>query len=285
MSLSVRGWLALSALCLLGGLAAKAEEAPAQPASPEATVSRLLEYFRGSAVGRYRGGNLGELLAPGSEQTQLRQWYSYLAAYALVAAGRAPETQITGDTAKVVVPAQPLTVMLKQIEGKWLMDLPATLAAMPEATQNTMKAQQCMGALWRLASAVRQYADKHEGALPSAETWRDDLAEALGGAEAMRSVRCPLASPGVSGFAMNEALSGKSLKSIDRPEATVLFFESDREGPNPCGGEEALAAPRHEGGNYYVMANLQVRYNQAPPSFTYVQKAPPPVNAGGPPPQ
>jgi hypothetical protein len=285
MSQPTRWWVAVALACLSVSRVYAAEQAALAPAAPEVQVNRLLEYFKASQLlGGYRGPGLGELFAAPGDQSQLWQYYRYLSLYALFG-GPAPGAEVTGDTAKVLVPAQPMTFCLKQVNGKWVIDMAATIAAMPPAVRNMVLSQQCMSALSRIAAAARQYSDKHAGSLPLAESWREDLLTLMGGAEAAKSARCPLAPLGVAGYALNEALSGKPLKTLDRAETTVLFYESDQEGLDPAGGPATLAEPRHDGGNYYVMANFQLKYSKEPLDFTYRVKAPPPVNAAGPPPR
>ena len=283
MSQPTRLWATLAFACVCAGVAHAADQAVAP--APEVAVNRLMEYFRANTtLAGYRGPALGELFLAPADQSQLWQYYRYLSLYALFGSP-APAAEVIGDTAKVLVPAQPMTFCLKLVNGKWVIDMAATIAAMPPSVRNLVLSQQCMSALSRLAAAARQYPDKHAGNLPSADTWREDLIPLLGGADTAKTVRCPLAPAGIPGYAMNEALSGKPLKNMDRADSTVLFYESDLDGPDPAGGAATMAEPRHDGGNYYVMANFALKYSKEPLDFTYRVKAPPPVNAGGPPPQ
>jgi hypothetical protein len=223
-------------------------------------------------------------MLPGSD---LGNWWvplRYLSAFAYFALPPAGPAQVTGDTARVEIPAQPLEVHLKRVGDKWYVDMAATLAAFPPPLQNAINGQLCSMSLGRLGSGLQQYVAKHAGQLPSADTWREDIAPYVGGTAAIEAMRCPLAPEGVSGYGMNMALSGKTLANLAHPDTTVLLFESDQDGPDPSGGPEALAAPRHDGVNYYLMANWSVRPSPTPLSFAAPEKTPPAVNAGGPPP-
>jgi hypothetical protein len=259
---------------------------PPPPAGPEDAVSKLLALhfmFSGTLPG-VKGPNWQELFLPGGDMNAVYQYQRFLQGYAFFVTETPAAAQVAGDTARVQVQADPLELVLKRQGGKWLLDMDATVAGLPPALRSTVQAQMCASALQRLGAAARSYAEKHEGRLPPTETWREELTPLIGGPDAMKSVRCPEAPAGVTGFAMNEALGGRVLKEVARPENTVLFYESNEEGPNPAGGLGSVAAPRHDGLGLYVLANFQLRGSTVPLSFDAKEKTLPPVSAAGPPP-
>ena len=106
----------------------------------------------------------------------------------------------------------------------------------------------CLSKVKNLTLAVLDYADEHEGRLPAAETWCDDLLPYIRGEEAFL---CPAAPDLQCAYAFNAALSGVRAESIPDLVNVVLIFESDG-GWNAAGGMELLAEePRHLGGENY----------------------------------
>lgn len=277
-----RVMLGLVLATLLLATPAWAEEAA--PPGPEATVNKLLgmHFTPYGPLPGVRALNWQELFAAGADMNTFYQYQRFLQGFSYFVTAPPQPALIEGDTARVQVQAQPLELVLKRQGEKWLLDVNATLAALPPSMRNAVQAQLCSSALLRLAQAARQYAEKHEGKMPPAETWREELTPLLGGAEALRGLRCPHAPAGVVGYAMNQALGGRVLKNLARPDSTVLFFESDAPGANPAGGPDLVAAPRHDGLGLYVMTNLQLRAVAEVPSFDATEKTPPPVSAAGP---
>jgi hypothetical protein len=99
---------------------------------------------------------------------------------------------------------------------------------------------ECSGHLMRLAQAARKYARDHDGLLPSAENWQDELAlyllEAGGGEEIFM---CPAAPDLDIAYAINRELAGKRATELTDHDRLILFFESDLNVPNAAGTPEA----------------------------------------------
>lgn len=98
---------------------------------------------------------------------------------------------------------------------------------------------QCSSHLHTLAKAARKYAREHDGLLPGADTWQDDLAlyllEAGGGEEVFA---CPAAPELETAYAINRAIAGKNAMELTDHDDTILFFESDLNVPNAAGDPE-----------------------------------------------
>jgi hypothetical protein len=137
---------------------------------------------------------------------------------------------------------------------------------------------ECSGHLQQLAVAFKSYARDHNGRLPNAATWTDDLSRYIGSGSDQRKVfRCPAdRAVGRSSYAMNRYLSGKRLQDILSPAATVLLYETNQSGPNPAGtGKDVVDVGSIDTGlgrhnavgirfNYYLFADFQVRYPRLP---------------------
>lgn len=104
---------------------------------------------------------------------------------------------------------------------------------------------QCGIAFEHVREAIEEYAKEHEGTLPNAETWQDDVRpyyrkiaekkkDELGPIEPMDANGpwgCTQES-GNTGIAYNSALSGKKLADIKDPAGTPLIFEIEKPSPN-----------------------------------------------------
>jgi prepilin-type processing-associated H-X9-DG protein len=141
------------------------------------------------------------------------------------------------------------------------------------------QASACTANLEELAEAALAYADDHDGVLPRADTWVQDLQPYLESAELLK---CPRAPDLVIGYAMNRALSGDRLADIRDPENTPLFFESELRGPSPAGGLADIAPPRHGDGNHFAFADGEVAFVTPPHDFATMGEweAMPPVEDG-----
>jgi hypothetical protein len=146
----------------------------------------------------------------------------------------------------------------------------------------------CRAHLTQLGHAFKAYAATHGGRLPDAATWTDELQPYLGphGATALR---CPAdRTPGRSSYAMNRALSGKTLSAIPAAQK-VLLYETKHSGANPNGdGSDAVDIGRENYGrhfghgqryNFYLYSDFTVRRDLtnplAPDAGT---PKPPPIN-------
>ncbi|MBX7131891.1 MAG: hypothetical protein K1X67_04340 [Fimbriimonadaceae bacterium] len=118
--------------------------------------------------------------------------------------------------------------------------------------QNTvMPMANCAIAYDEVRQAMRNYAKDHDGKLPNAATWEDDIrsyyakVDSLDGARkdmpsGFKFEKMPLNGPWgckvgeneVTGMAFNSALSGKKLSEIDTPYSTILLYEVKKSGKN-----------------------------------------------------
>lgn len=104
---------------------------------------------------------------------------------------------------------------------------------------------QCGIAFEHVRDALNEYAKEHDGKLPPAATWQDDVRpyykkiaekakDELGPIEPMDANGpwgCTQKS-GSTGIAFNEALGGKKLADIEKPDETPLIFEVEQPSPN-----------------------------------------------------
>ncbi len=187
-------------------------------------------------------------------------------------------TATKGNTATVkLVQTVPLTNTLHLVKenGKWMIDIQKSLSAddTPAATATTPPkpitpappvtpptpqpqdySQICRGNLRQVGVALRVYALDHDGKLPDAKTWTDAIAPFLDNAAALR---CPPDAQDVkSSYAMNSALSGAQLSTLNQPEKRVLLYESTTKESNVNGTGATMPekAPR-PAGYLVLMAN------------------------------
>lgn len=120
--------------------------------------------------------------------------------------------------------------------------LPALARAKSKAEQI-----QCVNHVKQLAVSVMLYANDHDGRLPDADRWCDQIQVYLGNA-AQSVLLCPAGNPADRcHYALNAGLSGAELNRLGNPAQTVLFVETEG-GWNTSGGPELLATPsRHRG--------------------------------------
>jgi len=98
----------------------------------------------------------------------------------------------------------------------------------------------CSAGATELGRAVLEYADDHDGKLPDAKKWQDEVKPyfARMAADQQRRVKfigtldpngvwgCKDESgPGMTGFAFNSELSGKKLTDISNKDETIMIFE------------------------------------------------------------
>ena len=99
---------------------------------------------------------------------------------------------------------------------------------------------ECEGHLRALGKAARKYARDHDGMLPGADSWQDELAlyllEAGGGEEVFT---CPAAPDLGIAYALNRDLAGKQATELTGHDRLILFFESDLNVPNAAGSPDA----------------------------------------------
>ena len=105
-----------------------------------------------------------------------------------------------------------------------------TLPAVQSARHRARQAQS-MNNVKQLALATHIYADKHDGHLPKAASWSDDLLKYAGDPGVFQSPMADVvavAEPGQHpcSYAYNAHLGGRPLAGIREPAVTVLFIET-----------------------------------------------------------
>jgi prepilin-type processing-associated H-X9-DG protein len=140
-------------------------------------------------------------------------------------------------------------------------------AAVP-ATETEIAAARaaCASNMRQIALALRSYAADHDGRLPRASTWQDDIRPYLAGVD---TFHCPAdPSNGAPSYGYNWMVAGLRLVDIADPSATVLAFESSAGIENQADSAATIpAAPRHGAGNHYAFADGHVELLAKPPNF------------------
>jgi len=258
----------------------------AAPPGPEAVAQQFLETIRRVEDLDVPFDLVRPFVLPGPEQADMT--LVFISLHLMWATGDKPLATQEGDTMTLDLPARPLRLVLRQVDGDWKVDLAATYNELPEplrrALEKHMRPQSqqtgCISNLRQIAAAAHMFAFDHDRRLPDADKWMDELAPYLKN-EAI--LKCPTAPDLEWGYAMNAALSGKALAAIPDPEKVVLFFDSKLGTRNAAGGVEAVAAPgRHNGGNIYAFADGHVKWCGQPPFEALAE--PGQQGAGGPPP-
>ena len=103
----------------------------------------------------------------------------------------------------------------------------------------------CAITLEGVAKATREYARAHEGKLPNAATWQDDIKTyyvawrgknkdvgPFSSADPSGNMPCIATEDVHTGIAYNLDLSGKKIADLKDPEGTLMFFETDKTGHN-----------------------------------------------------
>lgn len=152
----------------------------------------------------------------------------------------------------------PLRVFFQQAGPGWKIDAARTLDYNAQGTKvgaiiaQTLAAQGCREHLTVLALAFRQYMDANHQRLPSARSWRQDVAAYL---HDRAVLRCPGGDEG--SLAMNRNLSNVLGREIVNPEKTILIF--DAPSGEAEGDGEANLEPRHGGEANVLLADGSVR--------------------------
>lgn len=157
--------------------------------------------------------------------------------------GAVEGNQATFSVAQTV-PGQKKLVVVKDAQGQWCVDIERSIKAttgqkrsflIEEAAQAARRGgggaaeaqidwdHERMQAIADAAATVIEWADGHEGVLPPADTWLDDVeAYSLEGARPKR----PGAKEGECGFALNAQLAGKALpRGFPERDSLVLLYE------------------------------------------------------------
>jgi prepilin-type processing-associated H-X9-DG protein len=267
-----------------GGPPPPAEGPPAPPAilpapgtvtgTPLDTAKQVLSLLQGwsmmrgsppAALSPYVAGKVVDHGGPD-------EWIIVFSLWAQMGAQAIPPPTVAGDHATVVVTTPPRQLVLAQVDGQWKVDLQATYAALPaplrepfDRERRRAQLAESTGQLRLLVVDAKLYASRHNGRLPDAARWTDDMSGYVYGQELLISPAAPRLE---CAYAMNAALSGQRLADLANPAQTVLFFESDLGTCNASGGVEAVCKPpRHEGGNLYAFADGHVELRAQAPAF------------------
>jgi len=152
----------------------------------------------------------------------------------------------------------------------WLSILVAILLPVFFTARGKAQEASCLSNEKQLALAMLMFAEDHNGQLPQADRWTDDI---LPYTKNINILRCPSDKSGEkSSYAMNIALSGKKLEEIANPFETVLIFDTSRPGLCPAGGPEMVASPpRHQGKNNFAFADGHIKSCEETPPFGPLQ--------------
>jgi len=148
------------------------------------------------------------------------------------------------------------------------MDFPQFIRALDtikEAAANKTSKVRCLSNQEQIANAIFVFANDHNGALPDASRWVEEITPYLSNPQVLR---CPEDHSGAKcSYAMNAELSGKKLSEVPQPEFTVLIFETAHPGDSPSGGPGQVAGPpRHSEGNCFAFADGHAKiYKETPP--------------------
>jgi|GEM_PF-5503748 len=118
---------------------------------------------------------------------------------------------------------------------------------------------QCLTNLTGLKYAFGDYLWQHDGRLPEAGNWTEEIYPYLPeNRKDWHTFKCPddLA-PGRSSYAMNANLSGKKLEELDDRKNVVLLYETAKPGASPRGvGVEIPEKPRHVWPGYMATSRI-----------------------------
>jgi prepilin-type processing-associated H-X9-DG protein len=125
--------------------------------------------------------------------------------------------------------------------------------------------ESCQWNMRQLSTALLMYEQDWDGYLPPLWSWQSGLPPY---AKDPRIYQCPSDKAGNS-YALNENLVGLRTEEIIRPEATLLFFESNLHLPNAEGLEHVVARPpRHFKRNNWAFLDGHAKSSPVTPSFS-----------------
>lgn len=116
----------------------------------------------------------------------------------------------------------------------------------------------CATNLKELTLGVLYYADAHNGKLPKASTWADDIKPYVNNISA--KLYCNGSANGIQwSYAINKDIAGMKVNDILTPTNTVLFFESDKNVKNASGSlKDLVKTPRHNDSYSYAFMDGHV---------------------------
>ena len=265
-------------LAFMAGLAtvtlAQEENTPAQ------VVDAVNELFRAEMTGREGMDEavLQQLIVlppDGAPDEQIKITAMLLYVVSLFAEPGVQAVDIAGDDATVTYDPKPFDYVLKRQDGQWKLDVAATYQAMPAPLREMLdemipdegeaRQRQCLSSLKQIVLGMLMYAQDHDEVLPDAAAWMDELMPYLKNDQLFH---CPSAPHLKYGYAMNAALSKRSMAEVAEPWQVAVIFDSDLGTRNAFGGPDAVAnPPRHNGGNNYAYVDGHVKWCTETPSF------------------
>jgi len=129
----------------------------------------------------------------------------------------------------------------------------------------------CMSNLKQLAIATEMFAQDHDGRLPGAVTWRDDVLPYVNNEQLFK---CPSDEVDNVTYAINPLVAGRDLDEIDDHQETVLLYEI---------GESGRPVFPHNGGANYAFVDGHVKWysrENAPEELQTTGFAPPTQSYG-----
>ena len=106
--------------------------------------------------------------------------------------------------------------------------------------QGQAQESMCQQHLAQLAMSVQFYVEDHEGVLPNAATWKQDIMPYLWGDPS--TFECPSSGRGQASYKLNTAVSGRTMASIRNRGKTAMIYEAgllEGSGPHRGGGHVA----------------------------------------------
>ncbi len=272
--------LAAVGLLLASGVAQPEQEGPVQ------TVVRSQEFFEDMITGNAQGRNPEQLLAelmilPDDPKEKQKMEIAQMLLVFSTMLAKVPEgpAKLEGDNAEVLIEPETFPLIMRRQDGKWKVDLKPTVERMPERFRALIEnmgqvraqarprtqTQSCLSNLKQIATGVMMYVQDHDGKLPDADRWVDELMPYL---QNQAVFKCPAAPELECGYAMNAVLSGVKVAELQKPSEMVLLFDSHVGIRNVAGGREAVCDPgRHEGGNCYAYVDGHAKWLQEIPDL------------------
>ena len=144
---------------------------------------------------------------------------------------------------------------------------------------NPFLQKECEINLSQLGLCALIYSQRHDGKLPDADKWVDQLWPYL---KEQAFFKCPSAPDLEYGYAMNAVLSGVKVEELESAAEMVLFFDSHLGTRNAAGGRDAVCNPgRHGGGNCYVYADGHAKWLAQIPDLNPAGLTPKPAGTVG----
>ncbi len=170
-----------------------------------------------------------------------------------------PDSDIPEPMPEPAIGGSPIVVPQGGLKVSWGLGFVGCLAALIcvtaalfapvlQSAGASMETQNCLSNLRRVSRALLLYSEANGDLLPSGQ-WVEQLVSI----EPDRLIyACPhqrRIDPRSSGYALNTAVAGKKLASVQNPEKTPMVFDSKATAPNAIAAEGEVPRPgRHKNG-------------------------------------